>query len=94
MPLQVIRRAAEVLRELERDGAAQQRESRRAAVTHAPAAPMQLTLFGVTHPAVERLRALEVDGLSPLDALTMLYELRKLAESEIGDQGSGIRDRG
>jgi DNA mismatch repair protein MutS len=91
MPLQVVRRAGEVLRELERDGAAQQRGSRRAAVTHAPAAPMQLTLFGITHPAVERLRVLEVDGLSPLDALTTLYELRKLAEPEIGDHGSGVR---
>jgi len=79
MPRQVVRRAGEVLSELERDNATGTRERRREAVSSRPEAPMQLTLFGGTHPAVERLRELEVDGLSPLDALTMLYELRQLA---------------
>jgi DNA mismatch repair protein MutS len=80
MPRQVVRRATEVLSELERDSAAGRRgEARREAVTHQPAMPMQLTLFGGTHPAVERLKDLEVDALSPLDALTALYELKRLA---------------
>jgi len=80
MPRQVIRRATEVLSELERDSAIGRRsESRRDAVTHQSVSPMQLTLFGGTHPAVERLNQLEVDALSPLDALTALYELKKLA---------------
>ncbi len=79
MPRQVVRRAGEVLSELERDNnSVGQRESRTAAVTHQPTSPVQLTLFGAPHPAVERLKALEVDSLSPLDALTELYELRKL----------------
>jgi len=80
MPRQVVRRAGEVLRELERDGnSLGQREARTAAVTHQPTSPVQLTLFGAPHPAVERLKSLEVDSLSPLDALTELYELRRLA---------------
>jgi DNA mismatch repair protein MutS len=81
MPRQVIRRASEVLSELERDSTTmKRRESRRDAVTHQPASPVQLTLFGGTHPAVERLQSLEVDALSPLDALTTLYELKKLVD--------------
>jgi DNA mismatch repair protein MutS len=81
MPRQIIRRAGEVLSELERDGTATARkDARRAAVAQPSSAPVQLTLFGGTHPALERLRNLEVDALSPLDALTTLYELRKLAE--------------
>ncbi len=83
MPKQVVRRAGEVLGELERDAAAgHARENRRVAVSSRPEAPLQLTLFGATHPAVARLRELEVDGLSPLDALTTLYELRRLASED------------
>ena len=80
MPRQVVRRASEVLSELERDNAATgRRERRSAAVTKQPDIPMQLTLFGGTHPVVERIRELEIDGLTPLDALTTLYELRRLS---------------
>ena len=42
---------------------------------------MQVGLFAHDHPVVESLRALDVDALSPLDALNRLYELRQLAES-------------
>lgn len=80
MPKAVVRRAAEVLAELERtDGSADRMQRRAAAVSHQPAGPVQLTLFGTTHPVVERLRALEVDGMSPLEALQTLYELNRLA---------------
>lgn len=80
MPKQVVRRASEVLGELERDAAATNtRDGRRQAVVSQPESPLQLTLFGGTHPAVALLRELEVDGLSPLDALTTLYELQRLA---------------
>jgi len=41
---------------------------------------MQVGLFASDHPAVESLRSLEVDALSPLDALNRLYELRQLVE--------------
>ena len=40
----------------------------------------QLAMFGATsNPAVEALRKLEVDNLSPLEALTKLYELKRMA---------------
>jgi DNA mismatch repair protein MutS len=81
MPKQVIRRATEVLGGLERDGRASGRDAqRREAVTQQRDSPVQLTLFGGIHPVVERLREMEVDALTPLDALTTLYELRKLAD--------------
>jgi DNA mismatch repair protein MutS len=83
MPKQVIRRATEVLSGLERDGKASGRDTaRRETVTQQRDAPLQLTLFGGIHPAVERLREMEIDALTPLDALTTLYELRKLAEDQ------------
>ncbi|HMM43605.1 MAG TPA: DNA mismatch repair protein MutS, partial [Thermomicrobiales bacterium] len=82
LPKQVVRRAGEVLGELERAAADGARDDRRHAVSTRPEAPLQLTLFGGAHPAVTRLRELEVDGLSPLDALTTLYELRRLASED------------
>ncbi|MEI2617643.1 MAG: DNA mismatch repair protein MutS [Thermomicrobiales bacterium] len=80
MPKQVVRRASEVLTELERDAiATSTADHRRQSVLAQSATPVQLTMFGGVHPAVARLRELEVDGLSPLDALTTLYELQRLA---------------
>ena len=40
---------------------------------------LQLTLFAPPSPAVEALRDLDVDSLTPLEALNRLYELRRLA---------------
>ena len=80
MPRAVIRRATDVLAELERDGNTPARQSARKDAVSAPSiAPVQLTLFGSPNPAVERLKALEVDALSPLDALQELYELKRMA---------------
>ncbi len=42
----------------------------------------QLTFFGQPDPAVEALRALDVEALSPLDALTKLFELQRLARGK------------
>ncbi len=83
MPKQVVRRAADVLRDLEsRDGGMQQQEERRAVVAAGPATPMQLTMFAPPHPVVERLRTLDINALSPLDALTLLYELAAAAKRD------------
>jgi len=81
LPSNVVNRAAEILQDLERSGAAGPRrlldlETRRAAK---PAA-MKVSLFAETHPAVAALRSLEVNNLTPLDALNRLYELQKLAQ--------------
>ena len=38
---------------------------------------VQLTLFNPTHPVVEQLRLLDVDRLSPLEALNTLSDLKR-----------------
>ena len=39
--------------------------------------PVQLTLFGeISHPALEQLKALDVDALSPRQAMDLLYKLK------------------
>ena len=42
----------------------------------------QMSFFEVPHPAVERLRELEPDTMTPIDALNVLYTLRSLATDE------------
>jgi len=40
----------------------------------------QLSLFGPeTHPLVDEVKTLDVDSLSPLEALNKLYELKQRA---------------
>ena len=41
---------------------------------------VQVSLFADAHPAVEAIRNLDVNELTPLDALNRLYELQKLAD--------------
>ncbi len=78
VPKAVVRRAREILRELEEAGGnfvIQPREQ--------PEGPQQLSFFQVdTEPLVAFLRELNVDELSPLDALTKLYELKRLLGEE------------
>ena len=81
LPLAAVNRAEEILTDLERSGAAGPRrlyepESKRGKSTVAT----QVSLFAEVHPAVEALRTLDVNGLTPLDALNRLYELQKLAQ--------------
>jgi hypothetical protein len=42
--------------------------------------PAQFSLFAPTHPAVDRLRELHPDGITPLEALRVLDELVRLAK--------------
>ena len=79
MPRAVVRRAGEILAELEGDGEAAPR--RGAGRRAAPSPPQfQLSLFGVPDPVVDELRALDVESLSPLEAITKLYELKQKAD--------------
>ncbi|RIK25408.1 MAG: DNA mismatch repair protein MutS, partial [Chloroflexi bacterium] len=78
LPMGVVHRAEEILLELERSGAAGPKrlfepEGR------AGKAALQVSLFADTHPVVEALRALDVNGLTPLEALNRLYELQQMA---------------
>jgi len=72
LPKPVIRRAQELLRDLESGER-----------VHAPQAKReesaQLSLFIERDPVLDALKALDVNSLSPLEALTKLYELQKLA---------------
>jgi DNA mismatch repair protein MutS len=78
IPRQVVRRAEEVLQELERRGDA---PSRRRAMRDLPMPQaLQMTLFAAeADPLVEELKAIPVDELTPLEALTRLYELQRKA---------------
>ena len=73
LPRAVIHRAAEILADLERDA-------------HAPGAPRptedqphQLAIFAAEHPVVAALRETDVNQLTPLDAINLLYQLQKQA---------------
>ena len=80
LPPTVVRRATEILLSLEQD---ELKRGGRPSLSSAPsAAQNQLALFGETgpHPVVTRLRALEVDRLTPLDALNMLADLKREAD--------------
>ena len=82
LPPAVIARAREVLKSLEGEQLAAALEAggaRHRAVIRTPA-PSQLTLFTVEpHPVVLRLRALDPNGITPLEALRLLDELSRHA---------------
>jgi DNA mismatch repair protein MutS len=76
LPTDVIHRAREVLAEHE--------TAERSAVTHlakdeaGPAGSMQLTIFTpLSQKVVDRLKETDLNSISPLEALNLLYELKK-----------------
>jgi DNA mismatch repair protein MutS len=76
LPRSVVHRAQEVLDELETESGKQTlggRKSKKEAV-------QQMQLFVEKSPVLEELSSLEIDSLSPLEALTKLYELQKKAK--------------
>ncbi|MDQ3250425.1 MAG: DNA mismatch repair protein MutS, partial [Chloroflexota bacterium] len=82
LPLPVIVRAEEILLDLERSGAAGPKRLFELEAKRGKAAAMTVSLFAETHPVVEALRKLDVNGLTPLDALNRLYELQKIADQK------------
>lgn len=75
MPRPVVERAKELLGQLERGGSDFQ--------VRMPSQPQQMSLFKASeNPAVTLLKSLSVDELSPIEALTKLYELKRIADSE------------
>ncbi|HSH46278.1 MAG TPA: DNA mismatch repair protein MutS [Longimicrobiales bacterium] len=79
LPDAVVARAREILTELEGthtrhgEGLGRSRAGRPAAT----APPDQLSMFGGQHPVLDRIRDLEPERMTPLEALNMLAELRK-----------------
>jgi len=79
LPAQVVMRAEEILGDLERSGAAGPRRLAETVTPRSRAAAMQVSLFADVHPTVEALRKLDVNSLTPLDALNRLFELQRMA---------------
>lgn len=69
LPRPVIQRAGEIMRQLE--------TSSGKAVKLNPASPLQLALFPETNPLLDELRALDMNTLSPIEALNKLYEWQR-----------------
>ncbi len=83
LPRAVIQRAQEILAELERSGMAGPRRLSDLVLDEAPpgkVAAVQVSLFAEVHPAVQALRRLDIDNLTPLEALNRLYELQRLLD--------------
>ncbi len=78
IPKPVVHRAEEILAELERKG--DERERRKAMREMPTPTVMQMTLFAAEqHPLVEDLKKLAIDELTPIEAISKLYELQKRA---------------
>jgi len=69
LPRAVTSRAREVLKELEREKPKSRRQR-----------PEQLPLLAPKSEVEDELKKLDIDGLSPLEAITRLYELKKKAQ--------------
>lgn len=69
LPHPVILRASEIMRQLE--------QSSGKAVRINPAAPQQMALFPETNPLLDELDDLDINALSPIEALNRLYEWQR-----------------
>ncbi len=79
IPRPVIHRAEEILVELERKGDARAR--RKAMQDIAVPTALQMTLFAAEqHPLIEEIKALAIDELTPIEAISKLYELQQKAK--------------
>ncbi len=77
LPATVVHRAEEVLAGLE-NGQTQQKQHK--AVRPRKESPPQLALFGDKSPLIEEITQLDIDSMSPLEAITRLYELKRRAK--------------
>jgi DNA mismatch repair protein MutS len=73
LPKSVVHRAQEILDELEGDG----KTIRPAKKARREQPIQQISLFTAKSPVLEELEKLDIDSLTPLEALTKLYELQK-----------------
>ena len=79
LPRAVIHRAEEVLIELERDGDA--KFLQKARPRRKEKAPIeQIPLFGQKSPVMDEILKLDVSSMTPLEAITKLYELQRRAK--------------
>jgi DNA mismatch repair protein MutS len=69
LPSPVVQRAEQILLQLEKSSGK--------AVKINPELPRQMALFPETNPLLDELKSLDVNGLSPIEALNKLYEWKK-----------------
>jgi DNA mismatch repair protein MutS len=81
IPRPVIHRAEEILEELERKGDAKARRKAMRDITM-PAAWQMTLLASEAHPLVEEIKSLSIDELTPMEAISKLYELQQKAKRE------------
>lgn len=82
MPSAVVERAKQLLEQLEREGSKFTLPVAESSGRNSQSGdkPRQMSFFEApSNPALDALRALEVDNMSPIEALTKLYELKKMA---------------
>ncbi len=75
LPKSVVHRASEVLEELEGDS----RKGEKLKTRQRKREAQQISFFGQKPPVLNELEKLDVDSMTPLEALTKLYELQKKA---------------
>jgi len=78
LPASVVHRAEEILAKLESD---QPRQKQARAVQPRKELTQQLAMFGDKSPLIEEISQLDIDSMSPLEAITRLYELKRKAMS-------------
>jgi DNA mismatch repair protein MutS len=81
IPRPVIHRAQEILEELERKGEAKARRKAMRDITM-PAAWQMTLLAAESHPLIEEIKNLSVDELTPMEAISKLYELQQRAKRD------------
>jgi DNA mismatch repair protein MutS len=77
LPASVVHRAQEVLAGLE---SSQPRQKQHKAIRPKKEPTQQFPLFGDKSPLVEEISQLDIDSMSPLEAITKLYELKRKAK--------------
>jgi DNA mismatch repair protein MutS len=84
MPKTLVNRANEILKELETQGSdfeLRNGRSRKRDRADQSEQPEQLPLISTEpNPVIEALRGLRIEEMSPLDAMTKLYELQRMAK--------------
>ncbi|CAN5690507.1 DNA mismatch repair protein MutS [soil metagenome] len=85
IPGAIVRRASEVLNDLESMARSGSEMSRRSAAMSSPipdtAPQLQLTMFGEPDPVLQKIRDIDVESLTPIEAMTKLYELKRSVDS-------------
>ncbi len=82
MPRPVVHRAQEILAELEQEAVETMPARAGSKKARAKIEVLQLPLFGAPSPVVNELKRLDVNAMSPIEALTRLFELHKMANQE------------